>query len=319
MFLGQPNLSSWITSKLLAKYARKRFNIKNHNQRQAYISAHQNPENKEWKQPVDLKRVCFTNLSIYNTEYSVFKYLLETELDVLQKAPYSKLTVYTEIINHSAPETFITKINADTFLIGIHSGRIQQISNLYLTTDVVPKLLEPLNNMSQINEQFLKSFAMELAVKATIYTEFAKTFNQHPSFDNSRLIKREAVPKKYQNDCLVGVFLTKEIQTRTKTLVESAFFEEGHDEDKLTNEMLQLCIASLYLYYAQQSQPTDGLSASERVFCSFDALIVNSESNTQTLLETMNKTHPIMQLEGIEPPFTDLYTQYQIYRSEMAA
>jgi len=321
MFFGHPNLSSWLTAKLLARYGRKRFNIQNQTQRQDYISAHQNPETNEWQQPIDLKRVSFTNLSLYSTEYSVFKYLLETELDVLQKAPFNQLTVYTEIIKHSAADTFIKPIDADSFLVGIHSGRIQQISNLFLTTDVVPKILEPLSNLPKINERFLKSFAMELAVKATIYTEFAKIFNQHPSIQNSlnHLRNKEGISEKYKNDCLVGEFLIKEIQTRTKALVESAFFEESNDTDSLTKEMLQLCIATLYLNYAQHSKPTDEISAAERVFCTFNALTKTSQTNTQLLLETMNRTHPIMESEGIKYPFVNLYTLHQTFTNEMLA
>ncbi|MEA1989917.1 MAG: hypothetical protein U9N57_12040 [Pseudomonadota bacterium] len=321
MFLGQPNFSSWLITKLLAKYSRKRFNIQNQKQRQDYISAHQNPETNEWKQPIDLKRVCFTNLSQYNTEYSVLKYLLETELDVLQKAPYSQLTVYTEIINDTVSDTFIKPIDADTFLVGIHTGRIQQISNLFLPTDVVPKILHPLSNLSKINEKFLKSFAMELAVKATIYTEFAKIFNQHPAIKNSLdyLRNKEGISEKYKDDLLAGKFLTTEIQTRTKVLVESAFFEETNDADILTKEMLQLCIATLYLYYAQQSKPTDELSAAERVFCTFNALSEKSQSNTKTLLEAMNNTHPTLESEGIKYPFTDLYEQHETFSYEIRA
>ncbi|MEA3404440.1 MAG: hypothetical protein U9R28_01735 [Pseudomonadota bacterium] len=321
MFLGHPNFSSWLTAKLLAKYGRKRFKIQNKQQRQDYISAHYNPETKQWQQPIDLKRVSFTNLSIYNTEYSVFKYLLETELDVLQKAPYNQLTIYTEIINYPSSDTFINPIDANTFLVGIYTGRIQKISNLFLTTDTVTKILEPLNNLSQINEQFLKSFAMELAVKASIYNEFAKIFNQHPVTKRNlkQLTNKETISDKYKNDCLVGEFLTKEIQTRTKALVESAFFEEGHDADTLINEMLQLCIASLYVYYVQQSQETDELSAAERVFCTFNALTEKSQSNTQLMLETMNRTHPIMESEGIEHPFTGLYTLHETFSNEMRA
>jgi len=319
MFFGQPNLSYWLTAKLLAKYGRKRFNIQSENQRQAYISAHHNPETNGWKKPVDLQRVSFTNLSIYHTEYSVFKYLLETELDVLQKAPYNQLTIYTEIINYPASDTFVNPIDADTFLIGIHSGRIQQISKLFLTTEVVPKILEPFNKLSDINEQFLKSFGMELAVKATIYTEFANTFNPHPKLKNSLPSNKEAIAEKYKNDFLVGEFLTREIQTRTKSLVESAFFEENNDAEILTKEMLQLCIASLYVYYAQQSEPEDALSAAERVFCTFNSLTKTSQSNMQLMLETMNRTHPIMESEEIEHSFTDLYEQHQAFNNKMRA
>lgn len=319
MFLGHPNFTAWLAAKLLAKYGRKRFNIQNQKQRQDYISAHFDPETNEWKQPIDLKRVSFTNLSLYNTEYSVFKYLQETEIDVLQKAPYHQLTVYTEIINHSDSYTYNKPIDADTFLVGIHSARIQQISNLFLTTDVVPKMLEPLSNLSKINDNFLKSFAMELAIKATIYTEFAKIFNRHPVIKNSHnhLKNKETISEKYKNDCLVGEFLTAEIQTRTKALVESDFFEENNDADTLTKEMLQLCIATLYLYYAQQSQPTDDLSAAERLFCTFNAQVEKSASNSQALLETMNRTHPIMDSEDIKYPFTKLYEQHETFSHKM--
>jgi len=314
MFLGQPNFSSWLTAKLLAKYSRKRYNIQNEQQRQDYISAHYNSETNQWIQPVDLKRVSFTNLSIYNTEYSVFKYLLETELDVLQKAPYDQITVYTEIINYPSSETFIKSIDKNTFLVGIYTGRIQKISNLFLTTEAVTKILEPLSKLSEINEQFLKAFAMELAVKATIYTEFAKIFNQHAAIKNN-----QSIAKKYQNEALVGEFLTTEIQTRTNALVESAFFEEGHDADTLTNEMLQLCIASLYLYYAQQSTETDELSVAERVFCTFHALTENSQSNSELMLETMNRTHPVIESENIEHSYTDLYGQHQTFTKKLRA
>jgi len=321
MFLGQPNFSYWLTTKLLAKYGRKRFNIQNKTQSQDYISAHQNPATNEWKLPIDLKRVCFTNLSQYNTEYSVLKYLLETELDVLQKAPYNQLTVYTEVINDSGATTFITPIDTDTFLVGIHTGLIQQITNLFLTTEVIPKVLKPLSNLSKINNTFLKSFAMELAVKATIYFEFAKIFDQHSMTKNNlnQLINKEAIPDKYINDLLVGEFLTTEIQTRTKGLVESTFFEENDDKTTLTNEMLQLCIASLYLFYAQQSTETDTLSPAERLFCTFNALTEQSQSNTQALLEAMNNTHPIMESEGIENPFTDFQEQHEKYSHKMRA
>lgn len=321
MFLGHPNFTSWLAAKLLAKYGRKRFNIQNQKQRQDYISAHFDPETNEWKQPIDLKRVSFTNLSLYNTEYSVFKYLQETEIDVLQKAPYNQLTVYTEIINHSDSDTFIKPIDADTCLVGIHSARIQQISNLFLTTDVVPKMLEPLSNLSKINDNFLKSFAMELAIKATIYTEFAKIFNRHPVIKNSlnHLKNKETISEKYKNGCLVGEFITAEIQTRTKALIESAFFEETNDADALTKEMLQLCIAVLYLYYAQQSQTTDALSAAERLFCCFNTLSKKSASNTQAMIETMNRTHPIIESEGIKYPFTDIYKQHETFSNEVLA
>lgn len=321
MFLGHPNITSWLTAKLLATYGRKRFNIQSQKQRQDYISAHFDPEMNEWKQPVDLKRVSFTNLSLYNTEYSVFKYLLESELDILQKPPYNLLTVYTEIINHSASDTFIKPIDADTFLIGINTGRIQQISNLFLTTDVVTKILNPLTNLTKIHENFLKSFAMELAVKATIFIEFAKIFNQHPTIINSlnHLRNKEAISEKYKNDYLVGEFLITEIQTRTKALVESDFFEETNDADTLTNEVLQLCIASLYLYYAQQNKPTDALSAVERVFCSFYPLTEKSPSNTQALLETMNITHQVMDSEGIKYPSINLNTQHETFAHEVRA
>jgi len=317
MFLGQPNFSTWLTNKLLSKYGRKRFNIQNPEQQKAYVLAHQNPETNGWLKPVDLQRVSFTNLSLYNTEYSVFKYLLETELDVLQKAPYNQLTVYTEIINYPASDAFVKPIDADTFLVGIHSGRIQQISNLFLTTEVVPKILEPLSKLSEINAQFLKSFAMELAVKATIYTEFASIFTQHPKLKNSLPSNKEAIAEKYKNDFLVGEFLTREIQTRTKSLVESAFFEENNDAEILTKEMLQLCIASLYVYYAQQSKAEDNLDAAQRLFCAFNSLTETSQSNTQLMLETMNTTLSIMESEGIEHPFSDLYEQHKTFNSEI--
>jgi len=42
MFFGHSNFSFWLTVKLLAKEGRKRFNIQNETQRQAFISAHQN-------------------------------------------------------------------------------------------------------------------------------------------------------------------------------------------------------------------------------------------------------------------------------------
>ncbi len=319
MFLGHANFSSWLTAKLLAKYGRKRFNIQDHKQRQDYISAHYNPETSQWKKPIDLKRVSFTNLSLYNTEYSVFKYLLETELDVLQKAPYNQLTIYTEIINYPAADTFIKSINADSFLIGIHSGRIQQISNLFLTTEVVPKILEPLTNLSEINERFLKSFAMELAVKATIYSEFATIFNQHSRIQNSQRIleNSESIKEKYRNDFLAGKFLSKEIQARTEALVKSAFFKGNDDKATLKDEMLQLCIASLYVYYAQQSKESDQLSAAERVFCTFYSLTENYENTTELMLETMSSTHPIMESQNIKHPLIDLYTLHETFSKEM--
>lgn len=309
MFLGHPNFSSWLTTKLLARYGRKRFNIQNPAQSQAYISAHQNPETKQWQKPVDLQRVSFTNLSQYNTEYSVLKYLRETELDVLQKAPYNQLTIYTEIIEHSAPDTFTNPIDQDSFLVGIHTGLIQQIANLLLTTGAVSKILESLNNLTKINEQFLKSFAMELAVKATIYSEFAQIFNQHPNLKN-----KDGIAEKYQNDCLVGEFLTSEIQTRTKSLVESTFFEEIDDTEILTQEVLELCIASLYLYYAQQSEQTDQLTAAERIFATFYSLTERSQNNTEIMFETINRTQPVIEAEGIKQPSIDLLEQYETFR-----
>jgi len=318
MFLGHPTFASWLTAKLLATYGRKRFNIAP-TQRQAYVSAHRNPETNEWQHPIDLKRVSFTNLSQYNTEYSVFKYVLETELDVLQQAPYNQLTIYTEIINHTASETFIKPIDNDTFLVGIHSGRIQQISHLFLTTDAVTKMLEPLSHLSKINERFLKSFAMELAVKATIYKEFANIFTQHPAIQNNAIKSNKAVPEKYKKEYLVGEFLTKEIQTRTQALVESSFFEEDNDAEALTNEMQKLCIASLYLHYAQQSKPGETLSAAKRVFCTFHSLTESSPTNTKLLLETMNQTHPIIKAEGIETPFADLDTEHETVSNEIRA
>jgi len=290
MFLGHANFSVWLTAQLLAVYGRKRFGIQNQTQRQGYLFAHQDSKTSEWKKPVDLNRVCFTNLSMYNTEYSVFKYLLETELDVLKHAPYNQITVYTEVINHRSSDTFINPIDNDTFLVGIHSGRIQQISTLFLSTDVVTKMIEPLSKLSEINQIFLKSFAMELAVKATIYLEFSKIFNQHPiilkshkHLENSK--NWDTIPKKYQNDYLVGTFLSKEIQTRTKALVESAFFDGSNDANTLTNEVLQLCIASIYLYYAHQSTEKDDLSAAERVFCTFNALIKNLQATSKPYLK----------------------------------
>ena len=314
MFFGQPNFTSWLTAKLLAKYGRKRFNIQNEQQRQDYITAHFNSETNQWIQPVDLKRVSFTNLSIYNTEYSVFKYILETELDVLQKAPYDQITVYTEIINAPASETFIKPIDANTFLVGIYTGRIQKISNLFLTTEAVSKILEPLSKLSEINEQFLKTFAMELAVKATIYAEFAQIFNPHPAIKN-----KQGIAKKYQNAVLVGEFLITEIQTRTNALLKSSFFEQNHDADTLTNEMLQLCIASLYLYHAQQSTESDELSPAERLFCTFYALTKQSQSNTQLMLESMNRTHAIIESEGIKNQYTDLKAQHEKFSVKMRA
>jgi hypothetical protein len=317
MFLGQPNFSTWLTTKLLSKYGRKRFNIQDLEQRQAYVLAHQNPETNGFLKPVDLQRVSFTNLSLYNTEYSVFKYLLETELDVLQKAPYNQLTVYAEIINYPASDAFVKPVDADTFLVGIHSGRIQQISNLFLTTEVVSKILEPLSKLSEINEQFLKSFAMELAVKATIYAEFANIFTQHPKIKNRLPSNLHSVLEKYKNDLLVGEFLVTEIQNRTHALLESDFFEENKDTEMLTKEMLQLCIASLYVYYTKQSKTEDALSAAQRLFCTFNSLTKTPQSNTQLMLETMNRTHPIMESEDIQHPFSDLYEQHKTFNLQM--
>ena len=317
MFLGHPNFSSWLTAKLLAKYGRKRFKIQNEVQSQAYISAHKNPDTNGWKKPIDLKRVSFTNLSLYNTEYSVFKYLLETELDVLQKAPYNQLTVYTEIIDDTPPATFINPIDADTFLVGINTGRIQHISNLFLVTDVVNKILEPLSNLSKINDRFLKSFAMELAVKATIYKEFSKIFTQHAAIKNNLPINQEAIAEKYRNDCLVGEFLVTEIQTRTKAMVESAFFDETNDKYSLTNEMLQLCIASLYVYFTQKSEERNKVSAEEQIFCTFNSLTEGSQSNKELMLEAMNTTHPIMESQNIEHPAINLHEQHEKFSNEI--
>ena len=317
MFLGHPNLSSWLTAKLLATYSRKRFNIQNPAQRQAYISAHQYPEANGWKRPIDLKRVSFTNLSLYNTEYSIFKYLLETELDVLQKAPYNQLTVYTEIIEDTALETFINPIDADTFLVGIHAGRLQHISNLFLSTEVVTNILEPLSNLSKINTRFLESFAMELAVKATIYKEFAKIFTQHPVIKNSLPGNIRAIREKYKNDCLVGDFLVSEIQTRTQAMIESAFFEKTHDKDSLTTEMLYLCIASLYVYYVEHSKDTDEISAEEQIFAAFNNLTEQSLAHKELMLEAMESTHPIMELQGIKNPTANLHEQHDIFGKEI--
>jgi len=317
MFFGQPNFSSWLTAKLLAKYAGKRFKIKDPQQRQDYISAHYNPDTKQWQQPVDLKRVSFTNLSLYNTEYSVFKYLLETEIDVLQKAPYNQLTVYTEIINYPSTDTFTTTIDKNTFLVGIYTGRIQQISKLFLTTEVVSKILEPLSNLSEISERFLQSFAMELAVKATIYSEFANIFNQHPAIKTSLLTNEKKLPKKYENDLLVGEFLTTEIQTRTKALVESAFFEGNNNPDILTREVLQLAIASLYLYYSKQGEESYEVNSAERLFCTFNALTEHSVSNKELMLETMDRTHSIMESEDINPPSADLYKLHETFTNQL--
>lgn len=319
MFLGHSNFSSWLTTKLLTAYGRKRFKINDPEQRHAYISAHQNSETGEWIKPTDLTRVSLTNLSQYNTEYSVLKYLLETELDVLQQPPYNQLTVYTEIIENTSPDTFTKAIDDDTFLVGIHSGRIQQIANLLLTTDVVPKILEPLTRLTKINETFLKTFAMELAVKATIYAEFANIFNQHATLKNSQQTPNQSMPEKYKNDLLVGDFLTKEIQSRTHLMLESSFFDEDKDEDVLRNEMQQLCIASLYVYYAQQRQENDQLAAEERVFCTFTSLTENHPNITQQMLDTMQATQSIIEAASIESSEPDVFQQHDKFRQTMQA
>lgn len=319
MFSGQSNLSSWFTTKLLATYGRKRFKIKDLAKRQAYIEAHYHLESHQWLQPVDLKRVSFTNLSLYNTEYSVFKYVLETELDVLQKAPYNQLTIYTEIINNETPESFTKSIDANTFLVGLYTGKIQQISALFLNTEVVGDILKTLPNLAEISARFLKSFAMELAVKATIYSEFSNVFNHHPTIQNSQRIleNKTELADRYKNDSLVGEFLTSEIQARTQALVESAFYKETHDADTLTDEVLQLCIASLYLYYAQQPSETEKLSAAERIFCTFYRLTKDSESNTELMLETMKRTHAIMESQEIECTDTNLADAHQTFIHQM--
>lgn len=315
MFSGRSNLSSWLTTKLLATYGRKRFKLKDPAERQTYIKGHFDAGKNQWLQPVDLKRVSFTNLSLYNTEYSVFKYVLETELDVLQKAPYNQLKVYTEIINNETPESFTKPIDSNTFLVGIHTGKIQQISALFLTTEVVTEILESLPNLAEINARFLKSFAMELAVKATIYNEFANIFNRHPIIQNSQRIleNQTALAGCYQNDSLVGKFLTNEIQARTQALVESAFYKETHDANTLTDEVLQLCIASLYVYYAQQQSEGDTLSAAERTFCTFYEFTEHSENNSSLMLETMKRTHSIMEFQEMEYADTNLDTAYQTF------
>lgn len=341
MFLGHPNFTSWLNTKLLTKYGRKRFGIQDPAQRQAYIRAHQSQETQEWITPIDLKRVSFTNLSQYNTEYSVLKYLLETELDVLQQPPYNQLTVYTEVIENNAPDTFIKPIDDDSFLVGIYSGRIQALSHLFLASDAVPNILESLTSLTKINATFLKSFAMELAVKATIYTEFASIFNQHPTLKNSQQTPNQDMPNAYKNDVLVGDFLTREIESRIQLMLESSFFDAtendgqedqpeddqkheidhknkaDHAKETLANEVRQLCIASLYLYCAQQHKENETPTAEESVFCLFHSLTAHNQDLSDLMLKTMSTTQPIIEHQGWQVTASELETQFNTFTSKI--
>ena len=242
MFFGHPNFSAWFNSKLLTTYARKRFKLTDTEQREAYIQAHFDSATQQWQLPVDLKRVSFTNLSMYYTDYSVFKYLLETELDVLQQAPYNQITIYPEIIESDFPEARIANINDDAFIVWISTAAIKTISDKFFISECVSQILEPLENLSKINVTFLKSFAMELAVKHHIYQEYAKIFNQHPAVKNTLTILDEHKNLKTTDKhlALAQDFIKDEIEKRTETMLESDFFADINKQT-LRQEMQQFC------------------------------------------------------------------------------
>lgn len=320
MFFGHENFTAWLNTKLLTKYAHKRYNLSPSPQLSDYIQAHK-ISSQQWRLPIDLKRVSLTNLSLYQTDYSIFKYLHETQLDVLQQPPHNRLNVYPEITQNSDNRLDILTVNNQSFIVMLSTGNIQTMNQQFVGSDIVDKILESYPYLRKINSQFLKSFAYELAVKHTLYEAYATLFQQHLT---------QQAPDGI--DKLAGQFLSTEIQTRAQALAESDFFrlhaeaeakdkkqknnqliEPNVDPQKLSQEVFQFAASTLYIHLLNKHQHNamDEHNTEHSLFSLLSSMTDNALTDSNLLIETLNGLKPITDKYGLNTRYTDLYASHQ--------
>lgn len=352
-----PSLS-WFKRKLYARYAKARYQLIDSLQFEQYLSCHAVPQwNKlnqsyelNWCDPIDLKRVAFTNTSQYQTDYSIFKFISEIESDVLaQGVNHAKQRLFIELFNHEKPDLWINS-KEHFHLLGLHTGLVNRTCVPFKTSEILDKLLSHYPGLSRINPLFLKTFAFEFSLKHLIINSISQVHLNHLSDAKHTFHLASANFTQAQikdANQFTGQHLIIEIKQRIQLMMDSGFFELKTPQDTLpyrapaekiglpqqpetdalpkisdqqiTEETLLLIICTIYIHlnllaatHKQSSQNTPLFE----ILNTFNHLQetfkgVIDKNFDQTLIEHLSQTHPILNSEKIAIQSDDLYQGYQ--------
>lgn len=245
----------WLNLTFLARYAKVRFQIQNETHLQNYIKAHfcEKDSSLVLNLPVDVRRVSLTNLSMYNTEYSVFKYIRELEDDVVFSNAFNQQKVYIELIKNQEAAAYTKKIDNETFLLAVHTGLINKLSDFFVNSTFISDHLKRYKVITKINEQFLKAYVSEMAIKLLILHQLGHIYRGHFSLLNTREARIEEFqntgvtlekPIDFDADAFAGEWLFKEFLQRFKLVMDSGFFDVA--EEDVFQELLELLVSAVF-------------------------------------------------------------------------